>query len=98
MLVIRITNIIKPGHMDELVAVYKAAVEALGRARAVRTYVSMFGPLDTLNVEVEYESIEEWKSAQEDLKSSTVPEWIAFTEKLEEVRLAGGSCEVWKLV
>jgi hypothetical protein len=96
MVVIRYTNIIKPGHMDELVAVLRASVEAVNWPHAVRAYVPIYGSINVLNVELEFESLEEYESFRATL--TNVPELAAFYEKLEEVMEVGGSREVWNLV
>jgi hypothetical protein len=96
MLVIRYTNIIKPGLMDELLAAYAHLVKAVDYPHAVRAYVSVFGPLDVLNIESEWDSLEEYERFRATL--AKVPESDAFYAKLKEAREAGGSREIWNLV
>ena len=98
MLVVRITNIIKREHKDELVAAVRARVEAGKYPHAVRIYEPMFGPIDVLNLELEFESLDEFQNFQAKADPSNDPEIAAFFEKVVEARLPGGSQEVWKLL
>jgi hypothetical protein len=97
MIVNRRTFIVKPGKMDQLLALVNAAKEQFGTsAQAWRTYAPEIGPFDVVTIEWEYESLEEYE--RDWAEWGATPGSAAFMEKWNELTESGGSNEIWRLV
>jgi hypothetical protein len=97
MIVNRRTFIVKPGQMDQLLALVNAAKEQFpGLAQAWRTYAPEIGPFDVVAIEWEYESLEEYE--RDWAEWGATPESAAFMEKWYQLTESGGSNEIWRLV
>ena len=77
--------------MPELVALFKAVRDQ--SERTSRIYSSMLSPWGKVVVETEFESLTEYAEWWENPKTH-VP---GFMDKVNELREAGGSGEVWIL-
>ena len=95
MIVNRRTFNVKPGQMDEIMALVRAETERIGMPPITRAYRPYIGPFDLLAVEWEFESLAqcdefwtEWFAA---------PEADAFMSKFNELIAGGGTNEIWQL-
>jgi hypothetical protein len=96
MIVNRRTFIVKTGHMDQLLALVKAAKEQFSTsAHAWRTYAPQIGPFDVVAIEWEYESLEEYE--KDWAEWGATPESAAFMDKWNQLTESGGSNEIWRL-
>lgn len=97
MIVNRRTFNVKQGHMDELLALLKAAKEQFSTsAHAWRNYAPEIGRFDVLAMEFEYESLQQYE--EDWAEWGTTPESAAFLEKWYQLTESGGSNEIWRLV
>jgi hypothetical protein len=89
----RRTFIVKKGKMDELVALLvNSQPESNYRSRI---YSSMFGPFDTVAVEIEAKDMDEYN--RKFAEASSDPGWAEFVVKFDELTIPGGSNEMWVL-
>jgi hypothetical protein len=95
MFVKRKTFVVKRGKMDEVLARFRAH-DGTRLPRAVRIYTSVVGALDTVAVEAEFESPQEFESFFSGLPD--LPELEEAQAKLAGLTVPGGSSEVWRLV
>ena len=94
MIVYRTTFKIKPGRMDEAVALCKAEEELYPAPHAIRTYTDNLAPNDTLAIEFEFENLAEMETFWAGWGAER---GAAFFEKINELRRSGGINEIWNL-
>ncbi len=92
MIAVRWTALPKRKKLQAYVDLLKARREELGVE--ARIYKPRVSPYDQVVLEMEFESMTEYIAWVE---RPATPERIAFNEKSQELRRAGGSCEVWEL-
>jgi hypothetical protein len=95
MLVNRRTFLVKKSRMDEAVVLLVAYGEAVAFPHRRRIYASQIGPFDTVAIELEFESLEEFERLV--AEASAQPEWADFAKNLDELTVPGGSNEIWTL-
>jgi hypothetical protein len=95
MVVNRRTFNIKPGGMEDALALVKAENAEGGEFRAVRVYTPNIAPFDVLAIEFEVESVaqadrmwDEWFTS--DRAADFMPKWV-------DVTAGGGTNEYWNL-
>jgi hypothetical protein len=96
MILQRLTFHVKPGRMDEVVEMLKAADEVLGSTDISRIYTPNIGQFDVVVNDLEFENLAELDALWAEWWSN--PETPAFMEKWNELVDAGGGSEVWNLV
>ena len=85
---------VKRGRMDEAVAAVKAESERFSSYTGpLRIYTAETGPADTLAVEWEYGSLEEYHRLWNEWGST--PGTAAYMEKWYELTEPGGTNELW---
>jgi hypothetical protein len=96
MVVQRATYNIKPGRMEDALALAKAEIDKGGmESRAVRLYSPNVAPLDVLAVEWEWDSLAQRE--QEWAKWLATDAAAAFAPKWADVIAGGGTEEIWNL-
>ena len=95
MLVNRRTFVTKPGCMEKVVALLVAERERPD-VLPYRIYASDIGPFDTVAIELEFETLEEYVKSW--AKWGEGPESAAFMEKWYDLTESGGNNEIWTLV
>jgi hypothetical protein len=95
MYVNRRTYVVKRGKLDEVLARFSAR-DRLDQPRALRIYTSEVGVFDTIALEAEFESPQEFESFFAGLPD--LPELAEAQAKLAGLTVPGGSNEVWRLV
>ncbi len=95
MIVNRRTFIVKKGKMDELVTLLVNAKETSGEGYRLRIYHSMFGPFDTIAMEIEVKDMDDLNHYFEGIR--TDQNWVKFIAKFDELTVPGGSNEIWTL-
>jgi len=94
MIVNRRTFVAKRGCLKEAVALNLAEMERTNST--ARVYVSETGLFDTIAIEFEFESLEEYEKSWAEYFSS--PEASPFLKKWTEITETGGTNEIWRLV
>lgn len=94
MIVNRRTFVVKRGRFEEAVALFMAERERKGITG--RIYVPETGSFDTIVMEQEYESLEEYEKDLSEYFAS--PEAAQFLEKWYDLTETGGTNEIWRLV
>ena len=94
MIVNRRTFFAKRGRLKEAVALNRAEMERTNST--ARVYVSETGLFDTIAMEFEFESLDEYEKSWGEYFAS--PEAAPFLEKWAEVTEPGGNNEIWRLV
>jgi len=94
MLVNRRTFVVKRGRLEEAVALFMAEGERIGITG--RIYVPETGSFDTIAMEREFESLEEYERLWSEYFAS--PEAAQFQEKWYDLTETGGTNEIWRLV
>ena len=95
MIVGRLTFNIKPGRMDEALALFKAEVERYPGPGATRVYGPSTSPFDVLAIENEFESYAQLEAFF--AERSADPGTADFYKQWGELRAGGGTSEVWTL-
>jgi hypothetical protein len=93
MIVNRRTFIVKKGKMDEVVALLVNIQP--GTNYRSRIYSSMFGPFDTIAVEIEARDMDEYNRIF--AQASSEPGWADFIARFDALTVPGGSNEMWVL-
>ena len=97
MIVNRRTYTINLGRWKETVALVKETIEISPPPHAWRIYAPFLtGRFDTLVMEFEYESVEEFQTYQNEFTAT--PEIAALAEKWHDLKLPGGTSEIWSLI
>ena len=92
----RRTWVVKRGHMQEALELFKAEGKRIDSPIPMRLYAPNIGSFDLLALESEYESLEAYEKNMAEYFAS--PEGTAFQEKLYELTEVGGADEFWVLV
>ncbi|MCK4782615.1 MAG: hypothetical protein KAV87_02610 [Desulfobacteraceae bacterium] len=93
MIVNRRTFVVKRGRFEEAVALFMAEIERTNTVS--RVYVPETGLFDTIAMEQEYESLEEYEKDLSEYFAS--PEAAQFLEKWYDLTETGGTNEIWRL-
>jgi hypothetical protein len=96
MIVQRITYKVKPGHVEEAVALAREQKARYVGVVPVRFYAPGLSPPYTIAVEFEFENL----AALDALwtRMGTDPDWAAFMEKWTALLASGGTNNTWTLV
>jgi hypothetical protein len=95
MIVNRRTFLVKKGKLDELVTMLADSRKLAKNTYSMRIYHSMFGPFDSVAVELEFKDMDEMARSQEEMM--VLPDPAAFMAKFDELTVPGGSNEIWVL-
>jgi hypothetical protein len=95
MVVSRITVNIKPGRLEEAVAVLRAEVERAQSPGATRIYWGGVAPLDVVAIESEYESEAQYETWSAEHWAD--PGTAVFMKHWNELRAGGGTNQLWTL-
>ena len=96
MIVQRITYNVKPGRMQEAVALAAEQKVRYAGAVPVRVYGPGLSPLDALAVEFEFENIAALDALWSRMGAD--PVWMAFMEQWNALMAGGGTNNTWTLV
>ena len=97
MIVNRRTYTIKNRRWKEAVALVKEMIEISPPPHAWRMYgPSLTGRFGTLVMEFEYESVEECQASWKEFTAT--PEITPLVEKWSDIKLPGGTSELWSLI
>ncbi len=93
MFIQRVTSIVRPGCMDDAVAMVKAEIE-YGQADA-RVLTAVFGPFDRMIFEVRFPALADFEPFW--AKWSELPTTPKFQQDWPMVSVPGGSTELWEV-